>query len=85
MLINGSLIGFFDNTRELRQGDPLSLYFFIIGMEVFYTLVHKAACMGFLSGFNLANRDGEELHITRMLFTDDTLVFCSDLRDLIMV
>ena len=79
--INGSLTGFFDNTRGLRQGDPLSPYLFVIGMEVSSILVDKAASGGFLSGFKLANRDGEELQITHLLYADDTLVFCSDSMD----
>ena len=50
-------------------------------MEVFSILVDKAASGGFLSGFKLANRDGEELQITHLLYADDTLVFCSDSMD----
>ena len=80
-LINGSPIGFFNSTRGLRQGDPLSPYLFVIGMEVFSILVDKAASRGFLSGFKIVNRDGEELQINHLLFVDDTLVFCSDSRD----
>ena len=80
-LINGSPIGFFNSTRGLRQGDPLSPYLFVIGMEFFSILVDKAASGGFLSGFKIVNRDGEELKIIHLLFMDDTLVFCSDSRD----
>ena len=47
VLINGSTAGFFNNSRGLRQGDPLSLYLFVIGMEVFSILVDKAASGGF--------------------------------------
>ena len=81
VMINGSLEGFFNNTRGLRQGDPLSPYLFVIGMEVFSILVDKAASGGFLSGFNLVSKGGEEMQITHLLFVEDTLVFCSDSRD----
>ena len=60
VLINGSPEGFFNSARGLRQGDPLSQYLFVIGMEVFSHLVDKAASGGFLPGFNIANRQGEK-------------------------
>ena len=50
-------------------------------MEVFSILVDKAALGGFLLGFNLVNRGGEEMQLTHLLFVDDTLVFCSDSRE----
>ena len=80
VLINGSLEGFFNSTRGLRKGDPLSPYLFVIGMEVFSNLTDKYALGGFLIGFNIANRRGEEDHITHLLFVDDTLVFCNDTK-----
>ena len=58
VMINGSPEGFFNSTRGLRQGDPLSPYLFVIGMEVFSILVDKVASGGFLSGFNLVSRGG---------------------------
>ena len=61
MLVNGSPTRFFNSSRGLRQGDPLSLYLFVIGMKVFSTLVDKAAFGDFLLGFKIADRLGEEL------------------------
>ena len=81
MLVNGSPIRFFSISKGLRQGDPLSPYLFIISMEVFSILVDKASFGSFLSGFKIANKLGEELQITHLLFADDTLVFCNDSRD----
>ena len=49
-------------------------------MEVFSNLVDKAASGGFLTGFNIANKQGEE-QITHLLFAYDTLVFCNDTRE----
>ena len=81
VIVNGSPTGYFKSTRGLRQGDPFSRYLFVPGMEVFLILINKAASVGFLSSFNLKGRTGEEVHVTHLLFADDTLVFCKDSRE----
>ena len=81
VLINASPIGFFKSSRGLRQGDPLSPYLFVLGMEAFSILIDKAASEGFLSGYKISNRSGDVVHITYLLFADDTLVFCKASRD----
>ena len=78
MLINGSLVGFFSSTRGLRQGDPLSPYLFVLGIEVFSLLTDKVVSGGFLTGYTLKGRNGEAVTVSHLLFTDDTLVFCKD-------
>ena len=50
-------------------------------MEVFSNLVDKAASWGFLTGFNISNRQREDEHITPLLFVDNTLVFYNDTRE----
>ncbi|RVW78712.1 hypothetical protein CK203_048470 [Vitis vinifera] len=41
MLVNGTFIGFFQSSRDLRQGDQLSTYLFVIAMEVFSCLLKR--------------------------------------------
>ena len=81
VLINGSSVGFFSSMRGLRQGDPLSPYLFVLGMEVFSLLIDKVVSGGFLTGHTLKGRNGEAGTVSHLLFADDTLVFCRDSED----
>ena len=81
VLVNGSPTGFFRSSRGLIQGDPLSPYLFVLGIEVFSILVEKASARGFLSGHKFVGKSEETLQISYLLFVDDTLVFCKDSED----
>ena len=81
ILINGVPAGFFSNSKGLQQGDPLSPYLFILGMEVLSTLLRRAGEGGFLSGYRLRGRGGEELTVSHLLFADDTIIFCKARRE----
>ena len=81
ILINGVPAGFFSNSKVLRQGDPLSPYLFVLGMEVLSTLLRRAGEGGFLSGCRLRGRGGEELTVSHLLFADDTIIFCKARRE----
>ena len=59
VLFNGFLVGFFQSSRGLRQGDPISPYLFVIGMEALSMLVQRAIEENFLSGSRVAIRGGE--------------------------
>ena len=80
VLINGSSKGFFKSSRGLRQGDPLSPYLFVFGLELFSILEDKVVQEGFLMGYKIVNREGEEVQITH-LFVNDTLVFYKDFKE----
>ena len=78
VLINGSSAGFFQSSRDLRQGDPLSPYLFVIGMEALSCLINRAVDGNYLSGSRVANGRGEDLSISHLLYADDTIIFCED-------
>ena len=76
VMFNGSPTGFFRSSRGLRQGDPLSPYLFVTGMEVLSCLLKRAVKGNFISGCRLGDRDGGELVISHLLYADDTIIFC---------
>ena len=76
VLINGSPAGFFPSSRGLRQGDPLSPYLFVIGIEAFSCLINQVVEGNYLSGNRITDGRGEDLTISHLLYTDDTLLFC---------
>ena len=81
ILVNGSPTGFFQNSRGLRQGDPLSPYLFVIGMEALSRLLKRAVDGNYLSGSKIAGRDGVVSVISHLLYADDTLLFCGASKD----
>uniref|UniRef100_A0A5B7BI34 Reverse transcriptase domain-containing protein n=1 Tax=Davidia involucrata TaxID=16924 RepID=A0A5B7BI34_DAVIN len=75
VLVNGSLIGFFGTSRDLRQGDLLSPFLFVVIMEALSKMLAKAVEGGLLGGFNVSNGLGGNSVINHLLFADDTLMF----------
>ena len=67
---------FFQSSRGLRQGNPLSPYHFVIAMEALNCLLKKAICGGFLSACQVRGRGREGVEVSHLLFADDTLIFC---------
>ena len=76
VMVNGSPAGFFSSSKGLRQGDPLSPYLFVMGMEVLSVLIRRAMEGGFISGCKIQRNRGRAVHIAHLLFADDTIVFC---------
>ena len=85
VLINGSPTGFFQSTRGLRQGDPISPYLFVLGMEALSCLINRAVRGGFLTGCRLRGRGGNGIQVSHLLFADVTLVFCEDSQEQIAI
>ena len=75
VLFNGSPTGFFPSSKGLRQGDPLSPYLFVIGMEVLSCLLNRAVEGNYFAGSRIAVGRGEDLVISHLLYAVDTLIF----------
>ena len=81
VLVNRVPAGFFPSSRRLRQGDSLTPYLFILGMEVLSILLRRAMTSGFISGCTLRGREGADFNISHLLYVDDTIIFCKAKED----
>ncbi|XP_059591088.1 putative ribonuclease H protein At1g65750 isoform X2 [Vitis vinifera] len=84
VLVNGVPAGFFSSTKGLRQGDPLSPYLFIMGMEVLSVLITRAIEGGFIHGCRIWRGREQAVNITHLLFADDTIVFCEAKKEALL-
>jgi hypothetical protein len=73
VLINGQPYGAIIPTRGIRQGDPLSPYFFIMCAEGLSSLLHKAELDRQITELPIV-RGG--LRLNHLFFADDSLLFC---------
>ena len=75
VLVNGSPTGFFDSSRGLRQGDPLFFLLFLLIMEVLSRILKKIEEGGLIQGFCVGPINSTGIHISHLLFVDDTILF----------
>lgn len=68
---NGSTYGYFKGKRGLRQGDPLSLYLFVLVMNCLSLALDKAAAEGKSQYHARCGRS----KLTHLSFADDLLIF----------
>jgi hypothetical protein len=76
VLINDTLEDFFDNSRGVRQEDPLSPLLFVVVMEAFSEMMNAAMEKELLASFSVGSRLSEAMKVSHLLFADDTLIFC---------
>ena len=78
--INKGLVGFFKGAREVRQGDPLSPYIFVIAINVLSKMLDIAASH---EVFNFHPKC-KKIKMTHLCFADDLLIFAKGNLELIM-
>ena len=76
VMVNGSPSGFFGSSRGIRQGDPLSPLLFLLVMEILSKMLHRTEEAGFIRGFKAGHGVEDDIHVSHLLFADDTTVFC---------
>lgn len=70
ILFNGVSKGFFEFSRGLRQGDPLSPFLFSIMADFFNALMINASSASLIEGFCVGRDD---LCISHLQYADDTM------------
>lgn len=70
--INGSLHGYFQGAKGLRQGDPMSPYLFVIVMEVLARILNEKSLD---HQFKFHWTCGKN-KIVNLCFADDLMIFC---------
>ena len=71
ILINGSPTSEFNVRRGLRQGDPLSLFLFIISMEGLHVTISESIRSGLVRGINI---DSSNITLSHLFFVDDVMI-----------
>ncbi|XP_010495633.1 PREDICTED: uncharacterized protein LOC104772751 [Camelina sativa] len=69
--VNSELCGYFKGKKGLRQGDPLSPYLFVLGMDIFSRLLD----LRFLSGQIGFHPKATNPNVTHLIFADDVMLF----------
>jgi hypothetical protein len=78
VLVNFEKVGPICQGRGLRQGDPLSPYFFILVTEGLMTLIKHVVAKGYLHGVQICRGAPSVSHL---LFADDCFLFCGSILD----
>lgn len=79
VLNDGSAFGRISPARGLRQGDPLSLFLFILASKALSRVFQKAENIGQFHGIQVACRSP---YVSHLFFADDLFIFCrANLRE----
>lgn len=73
VIVNRKLGRSFNSSSKLRQGDPLSPYFFLICVECLSVLINIAEFRGDIKGLAITHGWTSMSHLQ---FADDNFLFC---------
>lgn len=77
-MVNGEPRGFIQQSRGLRQGNPLSPYLFLLFIEGLVSLLNDLVANNSLIGLKVCRGAP---NIKHLLFVDDSLIFCKTEKD----
>jgi len=72
ILVNGCPKDEFPMERGLRQGDPLSLFLFLLAAKGLNVLMKSLVAEGLFRGYHIGHQD--TMQISHLQFADDTLI-----------
>ena len=73
ILLNDGQCPSFIPSRGIIQGDPISLYLFILGSEVLMRLINREISHGHLSAVKVS---GNAPPISKLCYADNIILFC---------
>jgi len=82
VLVNDSPTEEFKPEKGLRQGDPLAPFLFLLVVEGLAGAVRQVESKGLFKGIKVGRK---EISITMLQFADDTLFFCKETTQNVMV
>ena len=78
IMVNGEPTRMIHPNKGIRQGDPLSLFLFLLCTEGLHALIKHSARNGDIKGFSLCKRGPK---LTHLFFADDSLLFCRSITE----
>jgi hypothetical protein len=73
VLVNENPVWYIQPTRGIRQGDPISLYLFLLCVEALNALLHQAEYKRIITGVPTSPNGPK---ISHLFFADDNLLLC---------